>query len=269
MTIQDRFKARASRKYKAKHGLPLGKKEKEGEHNAKIEDDDGEEQDLSDNDADKPNDAHLFVARRPVTRAERNLAQKKEDAKYHRRKEATNTWRYDVPESDEEDKESEPEVDLSAIHHQVAALALQGKPQFASGADSDEEVEKTLTILPEPDFAAMRAEKEEDDAKRALKMRLDGSQTQPRRSAALWRRDAGAVPRTQHKRHMHEAPNESRVSIPEATSPTSALPDIDEFLASLNEPNEAYEREKKSHAHIPSPHKQEYSIQTYLDDLLG
>ena len=148
MVLQNKYKARASRRYRAAKGIPP--------KNAKdAKDTESEEQQLP-----------------------------------------SNTWRYTLPESEEDDEESEPEVDLSSLHAKVAALDLGASSQAQAPPKEFEfepqtSVTKHHEVLDAVDWDELRREKESTEAMRATKARIEHAQnTRPTAACLLYTSDA-------------------------------------------------------------------------------
>ena len=191
MVLQNKYKARASRRYRAAKGIPP--------KNAKdAKDTESEEQQLP-----------------------------------------SNTWRYTLPESEEEDdEESEPEVDLSSLHAKVAALDLGASSQAqAPPKEFEFEPQTTVTkhheVLDAVDWDELRREKESTEAMRATKARIEHAQN-IRPTAAAWRRRAQSAMTDETKpASPSPAPGPTVRYVPRSTQHTEAQ-DIDEFIQSID-----------------------------------
>ncbi|WFC97660.1 hypothetical protein MYAM1_000379 [Malassezia yamatoensis] len=180
MVLQNKYKARASRRYKNKKGISTDKKRQQGDDTKS--DQDGESGSGSDSHTDKePSSADETVYRR-------------------RPKMKDNAWRYQEEEVDphegtlavilNKEIESEPEVDFSGFQAKMAALDMNAKPQFDLASD-EEQPEPDDGPIPGPmssdELISMLKQKNAAEEAKSLKARLAGSYA-VKPTAAAWRR---------------------------------------------------------------------------------
>lgn len=229
MVLQNKYKARASRRYRAAKGIPP--------KNAKDEED--------------------------TESAEHRLP--------------SNSWRYTMPESDEEgDEESEPEIDLSNFHAKVTALDLGASSQAEAPpeefeSDTQTNVIKHHKVLDAVDWDELKREKENTEAMRATKARIEHAQN-ARPTAAAWRRRAQNPASDASKAAVSTPATGATVRYVSRSVPHTEAQDIDEFINSIDNaisrsktsPTKVQEPEEKSKAPTaPNP------WQDKLDQILG
>ncbi|WFD33697.1 hypothetical protein MCUN1_000510 [Malassezia cuniculi] len=169
MVLQNKYKARASRRYKATHNIDKGKpasgqsKKKPHQKAAPQEEessDDGHSSEGSEGGSGSNDDKQVDETQRDAQEA----------AKYSRRqKKSTNAWRYEVPDSQEEDEEEEPEVDLTNLKARIATMDVNEKILFAEEPSDDDDDDgegvfyneapkKKILALPAEEVEQMRNE---------------------------------------------------------------------------------------------------------------
>lgn len=276
MVLQNKYKARASRRYQAKKGIAPAANAKHGsktvEASAIASDVEGHR---TESDQETSNDEATFARRTKL---------------------ASNSWRYDEDDNDDENDEPEPEVDLTNLRSKVQALDLHAatqaqKPASASSDEEEGDFDSRAAqkqALDQVDWEEMRREKEAAEAAQALKDRFERMPPPPR-SAASWRHNSAASRSRQRgpesgstpsalgpQENRGSAPSKNRVQVryePRATPAAvgSAAQDIDEFLASLNDddPLVAPASAPASGLSTVSTASSSNKLQDYLDDLLG
>ena len=270
MVLQNKYKARASRRYRAAKGIP---------------------------------------PRHTVNGENESPGVCSEIAKHHPRSDTSlrsNDWRYAQPESDDEEAEPEPEVDLTKLNAKVASMDMNSSTQaqiLSSDSDSEDSESNAkseqLRALDSVDWNALRREKEDAEMARALRERFKNRE-KARPNAANWRRDGGIQrpsekltrlqpSRTTSERNpahkkLTEEPLRSSEVIPKATSrpPMSVLlptestmnhhepmaQDMDDFLASIDAHTikpKAEEKTVQTVRRAPPPKE----MQDLIDDILG
>ncbi|WFD41745.1 hypothetical protein MPSI1_000381 [Malassezia psittaci] len=180
MVLQNKYKARASRRYKSKKGIPIDKKQEQGDN------------EKSDRDAISGSGCDSHTDEEPSSA---------DETVYRRRpKLKDNAWRYQEEEVDphegklavplKKEIESEPEVDLSKLQAKVAALDMNAKPQFDLASD-EEQPELDDGPVPDPmssdELLTMLKQKNAAEEARSLKARLAGSHA-VKPTAAAWRK---------------------------------------------------------------------------------
>ncbi|WFD19363.1 hypothetical protein MCAP1_001593 [Malassezia caprae] len=189
MVLQNKYKARASRRYKAAHGIPAKPKagnapeekteeSNSGANNSVVESAEGEER----------------VSHDPLK---------------------TNTWRYEQSDTEEE-AEPEPDVDITKLQEKVLALdidaRMQGQVPGSESDESDDELadpssrKAQLEILKNVDWEGIQREKQDSEAARELKERFQ-RQAQGGYTAASWRRVNGSQVSLSQKSRKHRAPD--------------------------------------------------------------
>lgn len=229
MVLQNKYKARASRRYRAAKGIPP--------KNAKDVKDTGSEE------------QHL----------------------------PSNSWRYTMPESDEEDdEESEPEVDLSNLRAKVTALDLEASSQAeAPPKEFEQDTQTTVTkhheVLDAVDWDELKREKESTEAMRATKARIEHAQN-ARPTAAAWRRRAQNATSDVSKPAAPPPATGPTVRYVSRSAPHTEAQDIDEFIDSIDN---AIPRSKPSQTKVQVPMEKSKAPtapnpwQDKLDQILG
>lgn len=273
MVLQNKYKARASRKYKAAHGIP--EKPKTGNVSKdKVEETNSV---TKDNEPDPVQDEERVLHRHPLK---------------------SNTWRYEESDTDEE-AEPEPDIDITGLQNKVLEMDINARMQGqVPGSESEDESDDwddqssrkaQLEILKNVDWDEIQREKQDSEAARALKERFQ-RQTQGGYSAATWRRVDGSqvsVPQKARKNRVasdatsphvraaervHSAQGTKAslrfVPRPTAAQTGSSAQDIDDFLRDINASDSAKGPASSSSAKISvAPMKND--MQDFLDDVLG
>ncbi|WFD30152.1 hypothetical protein MSPP1_001169 [Malassezia sp. CBS 17886] len=200
MVLQNKYKARASRRYQAARGGGAARRGgRAGPGRDGAPGGGGERgwgaQAQNPASAGPPADAAATLEASDGARGE---AGDEPPASFARRRLEANTWRYE--EESDEGAESEPDVDLAALRAKVASLDVNAPAQGQLPDSAEEEEDafgepcrpraQEMQVLAQEDWEARRRDKEAADAARALKerfeTRLHGAQT-----AAPWRRVQG------------------------------------------------------------------------------
>jgi len=273
MVLQNKYKARASRKYKAAHGIPTKPKTSNA-----LEERSEEISPGADNSLAEPAEAGEGVS--------------------HRHSMKTNTWRYEESDTDEE-AEPEPDVDITKLQEKVLSLdidaRIQGQVPGSESEESDDELanpssrKAQLEILKNVDWDGIQREKQDSEAARELKERFQ-RQAQGGSTAATWRRVADSqvsVPQRSRKNRVPDNAPSSQLCAAENTHSTqgakasvrfvprptaaqtgSAAQDIDDFLREINT-LDSTKGSASSRVTSVSAAPMKNDMQDFLDDVLG
>lgn len=238
MVLQNKYKARASRRYKAAKGI-----------------------------SDTPNARATPSEELGVSAAGREDSSSApadvEERQFHRYPLKSNDWRYEESESDEE-AEPEPAIDSTKLQEKVLALDIDARVQGeVPGSDEESEEEWTdpssrkaqLQVLKNVDWEAIQREKQNSEAARELKERFQ-RQARVGHTAATWRRVEGSQVSVPQKARKNRAPAQetaprvsaadrmqtaqgSKASVrfvprPTAAQTGSSAQDIDDFLRDIH-----------------------------------
>lgn len=267
MVLQNKYKARASRRYKAAHNIDTHRP-KSGRQESKSTPETGDSE-------EEPSEGE-----REGTVCARGSPSDPRDTvstQFRVRRKTTNAWRYEEPESQEEEEE-EPEVDLSGLNGRVAAMDInEGTLASKEESDADDDGEgiffegapqKKIQTLSADEVDEMKKDIESADAARGtlmlteLRKRFTHESRAP--ANAAWRQAAklpqGAVP--------------VRRSVLARPQNTPQFDDIDDFLESIDSdakhmaPPEALGTASADIKTVGVP-KNAASMQDFLDDLIG
>lgn len=266
MVLQNKYKARASRRYKAAHNIDTHRPKSGRQESKSTPKTGGSEEEPSEGEREDD-----VLARESPSDPRDTVS-----TQFRVRRKTTNAWRYEEPESQEE--EEEPEVDLSGLNARVAAMDVN-EGTLASREESDAEddgegvffegaPQKKIQTLSTDEVDEMKKDIESADAARGtlmlteLRKRFTHESRAP--ANAAWRQTAklpqGAVP--------------VRQSIPARPQNTPQFDDIDDFLESIDSdakhmaPPEALGTASTDIKTAGVP-KNAASMQDFLDDLIG
>lgn len=274
MVLQNKYKARASRRYKAAKGIT---------------------------DAPKKRDEPIIDQERHQAGSEGDSVETTEvdETSRIRRALQTNNWRYEESDTDEE-AEPEPEIDTTGFQEKLMALDINARVQGqVSGSESEDESDEEwndpssrkaqLRALSSVDWEAMQREKLESEAARDLKERFL-HQARAGSTSATWRRVDGSQVSMKHKPRKNHEPSKAppprvraadtvhsaqggKASVrfvprPTAAQTGSSAQDIDDFLRDIQS-SESTKTHSTSHAQKASAAPMKNDMQDFLDDLLG
>ncbi|WFD26948.1 hypothetical protein MNAN1_001937 [Malassezia nana] len=274
MVLQNKYKARASRRYKAAKGIT---------------------------DTPKKRDEPIIEQERNQAGPEGDFAETTEvhETPSIRRALQSNNWRYEESDTDEE-AEPEPEIDTTGLQEKVLALDINARVLGqVSDSESEDESDEAwndpfsrkaqLRALSSVDWEDMQREKLDSEAARDLKERFL-HQTRAGSARATWRRVDGSQVSVKHKPRKNQEPSKAppprvraadtvhsaqggKASVrfvprPTAAQTGSSAQDIDDFLRDIQS-SESAKAQSMNHTPKISAAPMKNDMQDFLDDLLG